>query len=430
LRRGDPTDGPPEGGRRTLGHRPERLPRLLAVAVVLGAFGGFVTVAFVRLLEWGQDRIWTDLPDALDVGSDEWYFIFPVVIVGAVLLGVARRRLGEYPVSIEQALTDHKRTGEFDRHHIWQAMVIALISLWFGAALGPEAALTAILGGICSWVARVIDADTGEGSDLSWVGIGSAMGALFGTAGAAVLTLDPRSSDAADARSGRLWRVIPALLAAWAGLWVYRWLGTSDHYFDLGLPDYTFRFGDLGWAVLVAVTAAAAGVVFLILRRLTDALLAPLAPRKVLSSVVGGLVLAALATWSSLVLFSGHEGTDDLIGAFGSDSVRFLVLVALAKLLAAAVLLSTGWKGGQFFPTMFAGAAIALAFSEGISGVDEVTALAAGMTGIVGVLLRRPLPAVLLMALFFPIAAWPAVLLGAVIGSTVGKRLERHLADE
>jgi H+/Cl- antiporter ClcA len=276
----------------------------------------------------------------------------------------------------------------------------------------------------------VIDADTGEGGDLSWVGIGSAMGALFGTAGAAVLTLDPRSSDAADARSGRLWRIIPALLAAWAGLWVYRWLGTSDHYFDLGLPDYTFRFGDLGWAVLVAVAAAAAGVVFLTLRRLTDTLLAPLAPSKVLSSVVGGLVLAALATWSSLVLFSGHEGTDDLIGAFGSDSVRFLVLVALAKLLAAAVLLSTGWKGGQFFPTMFAGAAIALAFSEGISGVDEVTALAAGMTGIVGVLLRRPLPAMLLMALFFPIAAWPAVLLGAVIGSTVGKRLERHLVDE
>jgi H+/Cl- antiporter ClcA len=428
LRRGEPTDGAPGHG-RVLGHRPERLPRTLAVAVVLGAFGGLVTVAFIRLLEWGQHRIWTDLPDALDVASDDWYFIFPVVIIGAVLLGLARRHLGEYPVSIEQALADHRRVGEFDRRHIFQAMAVALLSLWFGAALGPEAALTAILGGICSWVARVIDADTSEGSDLSWVGIGSAMGALFGTAGAAALTLDPRSSDVADARSGRLWRVIPAVLAAWAGLWVYRWLGTSSHYFDLGLPDYTFRFADLGWAMVVAVAAALAGIAFLALRRLTDALVTPLADRKVLSSVIGGLGLAALASWSSLVLFSGHEGTDDIIQSFGDDTVRFLLLLAGAKLLAAALLLSTGWKGGQFFPTMFAGAAIALAFAEGISGVAEVTALAAGMTGIVGVLLRRPVPAALLMVLFFPLAAWPAVLLGALIGSAAGKRLERHLAE-
>ena len=421
LRRDPDSDG--RGGRTFLGHRPERLLRTLLVAVALGAFGGLVTVVFIRVYEWGNDQIWTELPDALDVSPDDWYFIIPTVLVGAVLLGVARRTLGEYPVSIEQAITDHKRDGEFDRHHIWQAMVVALVSLWAGAALGPEAALTAILGGLCSWVARVIDANTTEGSDLAYVGIGGALGALFGTAGAAALTLDSQSTDGHDARTGRLWRLLPALLAAWGGLHIYRWLGSSNGYFDLGLPDYDFHVSDLGWALLVAAGSAAAGLIYLAVKRVLGPALAPLRAWPVVEAVVGGLGLALLACWSSLVLFSGHEGTDEIIARVGTDSAGFLVAVALAKLAAAALLLGTRWKGGQFFPLMFVGAALGLAATQAFSGVAEVPAVAAGMTAIVGVLLMRPLGAALLMFLFFPPPAWPAVVLAAVLGSILGRRL-------
>jgi hypothetical protein len=45
------------------------------------------------------------------------------------------------------------------------------------------------------------------------------------------------------------------------------------------------------------------------------------------------------------------------------------------------------------------------------------------MTAIVGVLLMRPLGAALLMFLFFPPPAWPAVVLAAVLGSILGRRL-------
>jgi H+/Cl- antiporter ClcA len=422
-----PADGTPRGRRRVLGHRPERLPRTVGVAATLGVVGGLATVAFVRALEWAQDRLWTSLPDALDVSPDSSGFIVAVVMAGALLLGLGRRALGEYPVSLEQALEDHQRDGEFDRRHIGQAAVLSLVSLGFGAALGPEAALMAILGGICSWVARVIDADTAEGTDIAYVGIGGAMGALFGTAGAAALTLDPRGSDPEDARTGRLWRLLPALAAAWAGLWIYRWLGTSTHYFDLGLPDYSFRLGDLGWVVLVGLVAAAGGLAFLVVGRLADRVLAPLASHKVLTTMVGGAVLAALACWSSLVLFSGHEGVDTLVASYGDDSVRILVLIAAAKLAAAAVLLGAGWKGGRFFPAMFAGAAIGLAMSQALPGVAEVPAMAAGMTGIVGALITRPLPTVMLMVLFFPPAAWPAVVVAAVLGCLLGRRVGPRL---
>ncbi len=420
-------DGQDQSGddteRTVLGHRLRQFPRTLAVALALGAFGGVLTVAFLRTLEWSKDLLWTSLPRELGVDPSKWYFIIPVVLAGAVLLGVARHHLGEYPVSIEQAIEDHKQSGEFDHRHVWQATVISLISLGFGAALGPEAALMAILGGIGSWIARVIDANTAEGADISFVGISAAMGALFGTAGAAAIALDPHQTDAADARSGRLLRLLPGLAAAWAGLFIYRHLGTSDHYFDLGLPAYSFAASDLAWSLLVTLVSTAAGLLFLAVGRGTDRLLAPLHDHPVLTSVCGGLGLGLLATWSSLVLFSGHGGVDTLVSGYGTDSVRFLVLVAVAKLVAAALLISAAWKGGRFFPLMFVGAALGLAMSQMVTGINEVPALAAGMTAVVGVLMRRPLAAGLFMILFFPVAAWPMVIAAAVIGGLVGRRL-------
>ena len=110
--------------------------------------------------------------------------------------------------------------------------------------------------------------------------------------------------------------------------------------------------------------------------------------------------------------------------------MRFLSLIAIAKLLAAALLIATLWKGGRFFPTMFAGAALGLALSQTFDSIGEIPALAAGMTAIVGVLMKRPLLAGGFMVLFFPPSAWPIVIIAAVIGSVVGKRLTPTVTGE
>ncbi|MDA9293026.1 chloride channel protein [bacterium] len=414
--------------RRPLG-RPDRLVRTVGVAGVLGAFGGLVTVGFLRGLDALRELLWTDLPNRLEMDSSSWTWIVPVVAVGAVLLGVARRFLGEYPVSLEQSIQDHQEIGEFDYRHVWQAVVISLISLGFGAALGPEAALMAILGGLGSWVARVIEADERGRIGLPYIGIAAALGALFATAGASVLVLSSRSSAADDAQAGRIWWLLPAVAAGGAGVVVYQYFGTSAQYFDLGVPDYDLAVLDLVWAVPVALFGAVLGLLFLIMQRLGERLLSPLDGRHVLQSVLGGVVLAGLASWSTLVLFSGHQGTDRIVAAYGSDNASFLFLVAVAKIVAAAVLLSANWKGGRFFPLMFSGAAVGLATALGVDGVGEVVGIAAGMTGAVGVLLRRPVLAVLFMIWFFPLTAWPIVVVAGVVGGLVGKYLGAVVED-
>jgi H+/Cl- antiporter ClcA len=421
-------DGPDDGTRASTGSTPIALLRAVVVAVVLGAIGALVTVGFLYALEGTVELLWEVLPEALGVDAFGPGYLVPVVLVGAVLLGVGRARLGEYPVSLEQAMEDRKVRGGFDARHIWHAIVLSLISLSFGAALGPEAALVAVVGGLATWIARALH-DRGH-DDAVVGGISGALGALFSTAGAAALAMDRRSSTLAEVRSGRLLRLVPAVAAALAGLWVYRLLGSSENYFDIGVPDYRFEAVDLPWALVVTAAGVAAGTLFLLLGRATDRLLAPLDGRPVLESLSGGVGLALLGAASSLMLFSGHEGVETLITDYGDDSLRFLVLAGVGKLALASLLLSAKWKGGRFFPLMFTGAALGLACSQAVGGVDEVVGLAAGMTAPVAVLLGRPVLAALFMIWFFPPPAWPIVAIAAVAGGIAGRRLAPRLSPE
>ncbi len=61
--------------------------------------------------------------------------------------------------------------------------------------------------------------------------------------------------------------------------------------------------------------------------------------------------------------------------------------------------------------------------SQQLANVAEVPAIAAGMTAVVAVLIKRPLAAAIFMVLFFPPAAWPIVVVAAVIGGVAGKRI-------
>ena len=195
--------------------RPLDLVRTIVVAAVLGVVGALVTVGFIRAMEEVKDLVFTDLPDALDIQPDNRVFIIVVVVFGGALLGLARKLLGEYPASLEQAIEDHKATGQFDYRHVWQAIVISLISLGFGAALGPEAALMAIVGGLSTWIGLVIEIDRRDQPEVGIIGVAGAMGALFGIGGAA-LTLDPEDDDVDAVRSGRILRLMPGLAAALA----------------------------------------------------------------------------------------------------------------------------------------------------------------------------------------------------------------------
>jgi H+/Cl- antiporter ClcA len=414
-------DTPAASGRAALLRDP-RLYLTALAAAGLGMLGAIFTVGFVKALEELQALLWDDLPDALGVAEDALPFLLVTCAVGGVTVGVARHRLGEYPRSLEESLADFKQDRAFDYRHIPQAVVVSLLSLGFGAALGPEAALVAVVGGIATLIGRFLTTSAARQASLTYLGLAGALGGLFSTPGAAALPID---DSYALRKPGRAWLILPGLAAAGASAWVFSKLSSGRGYFDYDYPAYDFAFVDLAWALLVAAAGTALALAFVACGRAAERLAHPLRNRPITQSTIGGVVLGLLAAASTLVLFSGHTGVQTLIDDVDA-SVGFLLGVAAAKVVAATVCLATGWKGGRFFPIMFAGAAVGLALAQALSALPTMVGLAAAMTAAVGGLIRKPVATALLMALVFPADLYPTVIVAALVSSALATALARR----
>jgi len=403
---------------RPVGDRLRWLVVVAGVAVVLGGAGALVTVGFIKVLEWLTDLLWTDLADALGATTGDWQFVIPVCIVGGVAVGMCARFLGDWPKDLEQALADFRRDRTFDYRHLPNSLVASLVALSFGAALGPEAALVAIIGGLSSWIHRIIGLGERAAESLGYVGVMAALGTLFGTAGAAALPLEV--GDEPTPLGRRLVQLLPGVAAAGAGALIFSALSSGEGYFDYTFRAYEFAFSDLLWAVAAAAVGAAVSVALLASSRLVRVPAMRLTARPEVLGALGGLGLGLLASASALVLFSGHDGIQELIDDTNA-STAFLVGISAAKVGAIALLLAAGWKGGRFFPIMFAGAAAGLAIAGAFPDGAAMVGLAGAMTAAVAALIRRPLAAGLLMLFLFPYDLYPVVAVAAVVGAGIAK---------
>ncbi len=119
-------------------------------------------------------------------------------------------------------------------------------------------------------------------------------------------------------------------------------------------------------------------------------------------AVLGGIVLGLLGSWTTLVLFSGQAGIEELVNTVGSRSSLDLIGLAIGKLLIVPLLLALGWKGGHFYPMLFVASATGLCLAASVDALEPVVAVAAVSAGVLVVVLRRPVAAALLVLLVVP----------------------------
>lgn len=383
--------------------RPARKPPIIftlllcALGALLGTFTGVITLVFIKLLDFVQHMIWTSLPEALNLNSSHAFYTIVICTLGGLFMGLGIKYFGNYPNNIKDELSNFKDTGEFNYRHIPGTIVNSVISLGFGAALGPEAALTSIIGGMSTWIGKKLHFLSLNKLSLKSLTISSTFGALFGSPLGSAALATPEEFGSATKLQLRL----AGIAAAVAGLLTYKHSNSGgENYFNLNPLPYSFHSIDLLWAVLIGIAGFAAGIVFLELGTRTEKI-----TKKVTNtfakSVFGGFVLGILGALSPLILFSGHEGVRSLMSTYALTAGVTLILIALAKSLTTNILLATGWKGGQFFPVMFAGAAIGMGLAN-IFGLPPMVGLVAGMTAMLAVTVGKPLFAGILVIFFFP----------------------------
>jgi H+/Cl- antiporter ClcA len=388
--------------------------KLTALVVLLGVLSAVVTFVFIFLVHEGVLLIWQQARAAL--GVDPRLFILAVCALGGLVVGLLVRYFGDHTAIFAEMMVEFGRTGRFDYRAAPGIVITAFVSLVAGGSLGPEAALADATGGLGTWLSDKLHFDKQETRTMGFSGV-SAMLAAFITSpfSGALLGLESAQAESGGARKTYFWVLFPSLLASAVAVVVYVWLAGQFFETLYKFPSYSPRLIDLVYAVPLGLVGGATGLLFMLLLRWFQRAMRPLAGQVVLRGLLGGAVLGALGVISPLILFSGEAGTSQLIEQAAQFGVVTLFLLAMGKLLATSVLLTTGWKGGYIFPLMFSSVALGLVASHLFPMIPVAVAVAATIAGCLVAALRAPLFAALFAIVLVQVETSPVVAVAVVV---------------
>lgn len=363
---------------------------LVGMALLVGLVAGFTTIiqaglahAMQRIL-YGIDIARLSAQSAIDPSR-----LLALPLGGALLLGLARlvRRRKRAPVDVVEANALHG--GVVPASDTMLVSAQTLISNGTGASVGLEAAYAQVGGGFASIAGQWLKLRRSDLRVMVGAGAGASIGAAFGAplTGAfyAFEVVIGAYTPAA---------IAPVAAAALAAALVVRTVAAPTYL--IALPsahaittsDY-FLFGALG------IICALIGVVLMQAVTIIEVRVRQSPVPDQWRPFVGGLLLIPIAWITPQALSAGH-------GALHLDlsiklSLFFLFEVFILKILASAISLGFGFRGGLFFASLFLGSLTGQIFAglvnlvPGASPVDASDAALVGMAALAVAVVGAPM---------------------------------------
>lgn len=355
------------------------LPMTL-LSILIGVVAAGVLWIVDELAGLLEDAWWHALPTAFGVDGDSPWWIFVILTVTGVLVGLVRwvvpGRGGIDTATVELAAPPQPLAT------VPSIAIASILVLAGGVSLGPEAPVIGIVVALVTW-ATVHRRPILPPEQAVMLGLAATIGALFGTplAAALLLTSAFASAPAIGGAVSPLWdRLFQPLAAASAGALTTVLLGGGIGAVP-GFEPYNPTLPDLLWGVVIAGVAALLGLAAAwglprlhhLLHRLRHPFLIP---------AVGGVLLGLLgALGGPLTLFKGLEQGAELVSMAGSVGAASIALILLVKLVALVVSAGATFPGGRVFPAVFLGMAAGMLGATLMPWVPLGYAVACGVLG-------------------------------------------------
>lgn len=406
--------------------KPAAYIKLLAFVALLGAGSALITFVFMALVHQGTALIWEQAAALL--GVDPRLFTIVLCTIGGLLVGLLVKLFGDHSGIFAEVMLEFGKTGRFDYRNAPGIVITAFVSLIAGGSLGPEAPLADACGGMGTLVADKLRLDEQETRTMGYSGV-SGMLAAFITSpfGGAILGMES-AQGGPGGKQAYFWVLFPSLLSSAVATVVFVLL--SGHFFETlyKFPAYTPHLVDLFYAVPLGLLGGAVGLLFMLSLKRLQQLFVPMKQHVVLRGLIGGLCLGVIGAFLPLVLFSGEEGTVDLITHAAEIGVVMLIVLGLLKLLTSSLLLATGWKGGYIFPIMFAGVALGMAVNLIFPAIPVAVTVAATMAGAIVAALKAPLFAALFTSTLVQVETSPVIAVAVVVSALLTALLTLYFA--
>ena len=380
----------------------------LLYTVILGAIVGAIIWAFVRIMNLGIEFIWDFAPSHLNFPL----YTLCVCVIGGLIIGIWKKKFGDYPEELGTVMGKIKKTGRYQYNNVFSTIVSALSPLLIGASVGPEAGLTGVIAGLCTWVGDKLKLYLKEVEELTQIGLSATLGTIFHSPMFGFV--EPIESDK-EVVLPRTSKIVLYFAAILSSLGVFILLGKLFGG-RTGLED--FEAGKIDWlqylyAIPLAAVGIVAGYLYFIFKKLTFTLENKFRKYTVLRATAGGLLLGISGTFLPMTMFSGEHQISEVMNNAETIGALMLIVIAVAKLLLTNICIDSGLKGGHFFPVIFCGICIGCAMSL-IFGIDMVFCAGVVTTALVGHTLKKPLATVLLLMIVFPVKLIPIMLFAAI----------------
>ncbi|MCY9807395.1 chloride channel protein [Lentilactobacillus senioris] len=388
----------------------------LSYGILLGVVAALIVVLFTSLIHWGTWLLWEFLPEEL--GQP---LVWPLIIglTGGLIVGLLQKYVGPYPYHMQETLKMAKQP-QFYRGKTWRNFVNAIVILIFGAGVGPEAALVAIVACFVVWINDRLQYADSNSEFLTTNGIGAVMALVFTNPFFGLS--EQIDHEPAKTKSAAHYAVnIATILSAWL---VFSTLQkfVSTPFFHLRFQHFNWSWSWLWAGLLAFILAEAYSWVYFQAIKPIEALSKMQKP--IWLALLGGLILGLTGMWSSYLLFSGEESITTLLQTYSQMSVGFLIILGVGKMLLAIFYNAVGWRGGDIFPNIFG--SICLGLAVGVAfGLPVVAVATVSCAVILTNIMQKPLLVCGLLILVLPLSLFPLVVISSLASAGVHKLLPR-----
>jgi CIC family chloride channel protein len=333
---------------------------LAIIAAFVGAAAGVVVMIMSRIVQSTHELLFgIDLNVRLSgVARLDPVAVMTWPIVGGLVMGGfiwLRRRL-KRPPAVDPIEANALHGGRMSLFDTLVVVVQTLISCGFGASVGLEAGYTQAGSGLASLVGGRLRLRRNDLRVLVGAGAAGAIAAAFG----APLTGAFYGFEVVIGAYS-VANIAPVMAAAISASLVSQAIGGTLYHIEAKTSAVVTT---LDFALFAGLGCICAALAILVMRSVStiDQLFRRLSIPPTLRPALGGLMVGLLGLVTPQVLSAGHGALQyDLSSALG---VRFILTVLALKMLASAISLGSGFRGGLFFASLLLGALTGLAFGE------------------------------------------------------------------
>ncbi len=385
----------------------------IMLGAVAGAVIGGIIWAFMRVMNLLIELLWDYIPEAVHIPG----YTILMCLLGGIVIGIIQKKYGPCPDDLHQVMTKYKRDGRYPYHNVLIMLIAALMPLIFGGAIGPEAGLMGVVVGLCCWAGDKFKYAGKYISELPEIGISATLGIVFRSPFFGFIEPLENDDEFVLPKASKTTAIFCAVLA---GFGVFMLLGKFLG-LGAGMPHFekvTIERGELLYALPVLAISVALGYVYMVFDKFTQITAKKLGRRYFLMAVIAAIVLGIIGTAFPIVMFSGEEEIQMLTEIYTQYPLYLLFIIPIIKVFLINVCIRFGWRGGSFFPSIFAGVCLGYACSSAF-GIDPVFAISISTAAVMTTIMRKPLAVALLLLLCFPVNNLIYILAAAFLVSII-----------